>query len=214
MLFAGCIATNEPVVLRSAEGPASPLSISLRVIPEPSRFPDLDRGLCERAVGDLRATHVFRAVSDCGDMVDPVDLTARVSWHTLREADDWCTGDRSIGLSLVTAGIVPACSCESGYALRFVGGADEDGVTVRLDREACTLFGWFPLFLNFRSDYHLYGPPDAGLRAQALREQLFKARAELAALTQPGLQPNKPLQPTRAAEPNGYGRRRVGGPRR
>jgi hypothetical protein len=122
------------------------------------------------------------AISDCGDLVGPVDLTARVSWHTLRQADDWCTGDGSIGLSLLTAGIVPACSCESGYALDFVGSADRDSVTVRLDREACTLFGWFPVFLNFRSDYHWYGPHDAALRAQALREQLLKARSALAGL--------------------------------
>jgi hypothetical protein len=213
LLCAGCIATHEPAVLRGSDAAYPPLPISLRVIPEPSGHPPLDRKLCERAVGDLRATQVFSAVTDCGDSVDRVDLTARVSWHTLRRADDWCTGDRSIALALVTAGIVPACSCESGYALRFVGSADEDVVTVRLDREACTLIGWVPLFLNLRSDYHWYGPADAQLRTQALREQLLKARPELAGLAARNEQPNKPLQPTRAAGPNRLRERARCGPR-
>lgn len=202
VLCAGCIATHEPVVLQSSEPQQHlRLPISLAVVAEPSEFPDLDRELCERAVVDLRATQVFENVRDC-DNRRLGDVTARASWHTLRRADDWCTGDRSIGLSLLTAGIVPACSCESGYTLQFVGGADQKGVVVHLDREACTLFGWLPLFLNFRSDYHWYGPADSGLRAQALREELLLARTELGRLAVPEA-PNKSLQPTRAMKPFG-----------
>jgi hypothetical protein len=104
VLCVGCIATHEPPVLRCSEAPQSPLPISIRVIPEPSRWPDLDRGLCERAVGDLRATQVFMAISDGGDLVGPVDLSARVSWHTLRQADDWCTAIEASGCRLSPRG--------------------------------------------------------------------------------------------------------------
>lgn len=69
MLFFGCLATHEPRVPYATEAPQSPLPISVRVIPERSRWPDLDRDLCERVVGDLRATQVFREISDCGDSV-------------------------------------------------------------------------------------------------------------------------------------------------
>ncbi len=189
VMCAACLATHEPPVVHS-QAPVPPLPVSVRVIPEASRYPELDRELCDRVVSDLRAANVFTTVKNCANGGGPVDLTAYASWHTLRQWNDWCSGGQSIGLSLLTAGIVPACSCESGYALHFVVRADDEGVTVRLDREACTLFGWFPLFLNLRSDYHLRGPTDAGLRAEALREQLLKARSDLANLAGLGQQPN------------------------
>jgi hypothetical protein len=136
--------------------------------------------LCERVVHDLRATGMFATVKDCETTHDSSDMTVEVDWYTTRRFDDWCTGDTSIGLSLLTAGIVPACSCPAGYELQFMGRGDRSPITVRLAREACTYFGWVSPFLNLRDDYHWFGPADATLQAQALRIELMAVRTELA----------------------------------
>ena len=177
----GCIATHEPIVaplLRS-----TPLEASVSVIVTPGEYPDIDTSLCETVVSDLQSSGFFSAVLPCGAK-NAADIVAVASWYTARTPESWCTADNSIGLSLLTAGIVPACSCPSGYALDFTSpnGATQE---VLMEREACTLFGWGPVFLNLSSEYHWRGPVDGNLRAAHLRNQLENSRDSIAALLVP-----------------------------
>jgi hypothetical protein len=159
------------------------LEASVSVVVTPSEYPDIDTSLCEMVVSDLQSTGFFSAVLPCG-AGDDADIVVVASWHTPRSPESWCTADTSIGLSLLTAGIVPACSCPSGYALHI---ASPNGATheVLMEREACTLFGWGPVFLNLRPEYHWRGPADAKLRAAHLRSQLGNSRDSISALLVP-----------------------------
>jgi hypothetical protein len=153
------------------------------VVVRPSEYSDIDSSLCEMVVSDLQSTGFFSAVLPCGAK-DAADIVAVASWHTARGPESWCTADTSIGLSLLTVGIVPACSCPSGYALHFTSPSGETH-EVLMEREACTLFGWGPVFLNLRPEYHWRGPADANLRSAYLRNQLRISRDSIGALLVP-----------------------------
>src|SRR5262249_6160330 len=157
------------------------LAASVRVVVLATQFPDIDASLCDMVVADLRRAGFFASVLECGAPGE-ADLTATASWYSTRSSDNWCTPDNSIGLALITAGIVPACSCPSGYQLNFSSSRGGPSQQVLLDREACSLFGWGPLFLNLKPEYHWRGPEDPALRASYLGHRLAGSRDALKSL--------------------------------
>lgn len=176
----GCFATHDPPVLPATDVSPPPLPLVVRVNAVGTPI-GVETGLCARVVSDLRSTRIFATVNDCDDSEATFDVIARASWRAL-EFPEWCSGGLSLILSVYSAGVIPGCDCIPGYDLQFARKGSAEVIDVDLDREECVWTGWGALFLNLRDDYHWYGPHDAGLRGEALRQQLLKAEPGLATL--------------------------------
>lgn len=174
-LTTACVAHYDPP-LPPESSPAS-IPLSLGVVAEGTDYPDEE---AQDAAALLDRTGAFSEVASAST-IEP-DLVVVVTRYPPRGHGDWCHGDNSIALALLTAGLIPACGCSSGYLMEFSAAGSSDTVEFRFEHEACSWVGWIPLFWNARADYHWYGGPDEALEAAHLASQLTAVQEELTTL--------------------------------
>jgi hypothetical protein len=69
--------------------------------------------------------------------------------------------------------------CHRAYEIRFVSESTGKSLDFQDQYAADTWFGWVPIFMNLREDWHWYGPPHHDLRIAYLRRDLSEIRSDL-----------------------------------